>query len=576
MIPASKLDLHEGYCLRNIKKCDKCSEMIDINDKATHEEEFHKSVDCPMCRKQMEASALESHKLSCPSRKEPCAFCSLEFGIRDINEHREHCGSRTANCELCNKICKLREMEAHVRRCPEEQVELRKNREREKREAELRAANEMKQREENARLEEAKKYEERKARDLMKAEKARQEKQQAAEEEARRKKMEQQNGLRVEREREMMRKEREEAERLERERARAKEAEKNSHKYGRPVDGERNQGPGGNGSRNEENTRGKNHPVEETRKPREEAGPKYDRPILNTKPGNQPEMRSPHHDLLRHKEVKNQNTGVRAEERKPSHNQPTTTLNTGKATNPISTAVYRPNSRHEDNYRIEPRPQSRNEGQGKKVRENYPAPYVPIKIEEPKKTVTRSEFMPTGVYPQPTTSKGTQGIAARQPEKRKTGFENVGKEILRPSSSYNEDSEAYAKMLQEQFDRELALEYQNKGGSQDDEKLARQMQEKLDRELQEQYQGNQPPYRPASRHAPYDDVYHEFNDLIDNRAPLSRPKAGNGGSSNNNKNRPETNHEIFGNEGHDYDEEMDPDLQMILEESRKQTYKRNR
>ena len=36
--------MHEAYCCRNFIKCPKCSEMVDKNQKAEHEDEFHKMV----------------------------------------------------------------------------------------------------------------------------------------------------------------------------------------------------------------------------------------------------------------------------------------------------------------------------------------------------------------------------------------------------------------------------------------------------------------------------------------------------------------------------------------------------
>lgn len=36
--PESKVATHFGYCRRNIKRCDQCGEMFDINYKEEHEE----------------------------------------------------------------------------------------------------------------------------------------------------------------------------------------------------------------------------------------------------------------------------------------------------------------------------------------------------------------------------------------------------------------------------------------------------------------------------------------------------------------------------------------------------------
>ena len=34
--PVDKIDLHEAYCCRNIRKCTQCSAMIDIKDMEDH------------------------------------------------------------------------------------------------------------------------------------------------------------------------------------------------------------------------------------------------------------------------------------------------------------------------------------------------------------------------------------------------------------------------------------------------------------------------------------------------------------------------------------------------------------
>jgi hypothetical protein len=36
--------LHELYCERNCKRCEKCGKFYDLNDVEAHEEEFHKNL----------------------------------------------------------------------------------------------------------------------------------------------------------------------------------------------------------------------------------------------------------------------------------------------------------------------------------------------------------------------------------------------------------------------------------------------------------------------------------------------------------------------------------------------------
>lgn len=37
MFPVDRIDLHEAYCRRNIKKCKVCDQLIDINDQEAHD-----------------------------------------------------------------------------------------------------------------------------------------------------------------------------------------------------------------------------------------------------------------------------------------------------------------------------------------------------------------------------------------------------------------------------------------------------------------------------------------------------------------------------------------------------------
>ena len=45
-IPESKMMLHELYCERYVKSCEKCKNFYDINNIELHEEEFHVKINC--------------------------------------------------------------------------------------------------------------------------------------------------------------------------------------------------------------------------------------------------------------------------------------------------------------------------------------------------------------------------------------------------------------------------------------------------------------------------------------------------------------------------------------------------
>lgn len=43
--PVDRIDLHEAYCCRNIRKCKHCDKMIDVKDQEQHD------VPLSLCRK---------------------------------------------------------------------------------------------------------------------------------------------------------------------------------------------------------------------------------------------------------------------------------------------------------------------------------------------------------------------------------------------------------------------------------------------------------------------------------------------------------------------------------------------
>ena len=72
MVPESKYATHFGYCRRNIKKCEKCGEMYDINSLEEHEEEFHRMGQCQYCKKEFPLGDVKGHESSCNQKPMFC------------------------------------------------------------------------------------------------------------------------------------------------------------------------------------------------------------------------------------------------------------------------------------------------------------------------------------------------------------------------------------------------------------------------------------------------------------------------------------------------------------------------
>lgn len=54
LFPESKIQLHEAYCLRNIRKCPNCDMFVDKRELEEHKEEFHTKVTCEKCGQSVE------------------------------------------------------------------------------------------------------------------------------------------------------------------------------------------------------------------------------------------------------------------------------------------------------------------------------------------------------------------------------------------------------------------------------------------------------------------------------------------------------------------------------------------
>ena len=100
--------LHENFCLKFVKKCEICSEAINIDDIEDHIAERHKKVDCGDCGKHMEKNLFSSHKKKCDYKPVKCCFCELQLEKQDLHDHEYMCGSKTEECPKCFKLIPIR------------------------------------------------------------------------------------------------------------------------------------------------------------------------------------------------------------------------------------------------------------------------------------------------------------------------------------------------------------------------------------------------------------------------------------------------------------------------------------
>ncbi|EWS72616.1 ubiquitin interaction motif protein (macronuclear) [Tetrahymena thermophila SB210] len=119
LFPESKVQLHEAYCLRNIRKCPNCEQYVDKREMEEHQEEFHKQVTCEKCGKAVENQTLmQKHiETQCQLRPRECRYCNVLFPVQEFEQHEYTCGCRTKVCGLCKKNILMRDYENHMDTC---------------------------------------------------------------------------------------------------------------------------------------------------------------------------------------------------------------------------------------------------------------------------------------------------------------------------------------------------------------------------------------------------------------------------------------------------------------------------
>ncbi|KAL4483645.1 hypothetical protein ABPG72_006711 [Tetrahymena utriculariae] len=119
LFPESKVQLHEAYCLRNIRKCPNCEQYVDKREMEEHQEEFHKQVKCEKCGKTVENQTLmQKHiETQCQLRPRECRYCNVLFPVQEFEQHEYTCGCRTKVCGLCKKNILMRDYENHMDTC---------------------------------------------------------------------------------------------------------------------------------------------------------------------------------------------------------------------------------------------------------------------------------------------------------------------------------------------------------------------------------------------------------------------------------------------------------------------------
>jgi DNA-directed RNA polymerase subunit RPC12/RpoP len=135
-IDASKMFLHEGYCLRNNKYCEKCGTAVEIANWDEHVVSHDaKKVDNQSTPVKVNPSEINNNIVNKPvinpsantanltnknianSMKQNCKYCSLQLSKDELVEHESHCGARSTKCEYCNTNVLVKELNSHYMLC---------------------------------------------------------------------------------------------------------------------------------------------------------------------------------------------------------------------------------------------------------------------------------------------------------------------------------------------------------------------------------------------------------------------------------------------------------------------------
>lgn len=110
-VPVSIAELHQVHCTRFLTRCT-CDQMIHINSKPFHLQEFHALQSCSYCSEVFEAWQKPLH--NCPTKLFQCETCELFLIQEQYSDHQSVCLMRTVQCIDCKKYIKINEMKDHL------------------------------------------------------------------------------------------------------------------------------------------------------------------------------------------------------------------------------------------------------------------------------------------------------------------------------------------------------------------------------------------------------------------------------------------------------------------------------
>lgn len=140
-VPERSLIMHENFCLRNNKRCDRCGKVLLAKDWPSHwhceacdfsgtteqgtkhVELEHTRFECACGRALFLKEIGEHQRTECPERVIVCNYCHLlvkagpniRSGLDLISEHEDSCRSRTIECVKCGAKVKISLVQSHMK-----------------------------------------------------------------------------------------------------------------------------------------------------------------------------------------------------------------------------------------------------------------------------------------------------------------------------------------------------------------------------------------------------------------------------------------------------------------------------
>jgi hypothetical protein len=125
--------LHEPYCIRTLKYCDKCQNAIEISEfdehLVTHKQKIieppkkedisNKPKEVPNPNKSnLNKPNGDDHDLKrIESIKITCEYCDLQVTDSEFYDHEAMCESRSSRCEYCDKNLLYKQLKSHLQNC---------------------------------------------------------------------------------------------------------------------------------------------------------------------------------------------------------------------------------------------------------------------------------------------------------------------------------------------------------------------------------------------------------------------------------------------------------------------------